>query len=315
MTENILDLFKSEIKMYLQNISNRTILCIFNYEGEIRETNATFRDLFFPAPSGGEKTFLEDILYSGDLEDVSLPQEEDYVRQKLKFRRSSGTPYFVESIIFHRPEFYLLLGEFTFTSAEDALNKISQLNQELDNKSRELTKKNRELKKAKARVEKVMRTDKLTKLANRRAFMEFLKKTLAQSRRYDNNLTIIMLDLDNFKEINDSYGHPVGDQVLRKVGDILAENVREGDMAARFGGDEFIILMPQTAAAEAVNMAHRIRKKVKSINLSAVKKPPTLSLGITEFKGEESAEDLLNRADKAMYEAKQAGKDKIISRT
>ncbi len=311
MTEEVIAFFNLKIEMYLMEMTDSVILCVFDARGEIIKANDNFKDLFFPADPSKEKIYLEDMMFDREKEEFSLPENEDYIRQKIKLKRDSGTPYFADCLIFSRDDSYLLIGESKLTTSDDALKKISKLNNELANKTRELSKKNKELKKTKAEIEKIMRTDKLTDLANRRAFMEFLGKMLAQVRRYDISLTILMLDLDDFKDINDNYGHVVGDRILREVGKILAQKTREGDMAARLGGDEFAVLLVETNADEAVNIAQRFIDSVKNIEIESREKPLTLSLGITEVKDDESIESLLARADKAMYKAKYAGKDNI----
>lgn len=309
--DRLIDIFGPEIEEYLQNISD-ILVFIFDHQGEIVEANDQFAELFLPELSSDRQIYLGDILIAPAEAELSLPDQEGYVWESLKFRRYSGTPYFAECVIFPGDNLYLLIGKHRLLTSEDALDKISKLNNELANKTRKLSKKNNELRKAKAKIEKVMRTDKLTKLANRRAFMEFLDKILAKSTRSEAPLSILMLDLDDFKDINDSYGHVVGDKVLRSVGKILAENTRRGDMAARFGGDEFTILLVETSAGEAVETAERLRREVKNISISSLEKTLTLSLGITVSRGNESIEELLSRADEAMYKAKQAGKDEII---
>lgn len=314
MSNGLIDSFASKIEKYLLDLSD-LIIFVFNSRGEITEVNDKFRELFSASTSGSQEIFIEDILSPGDKESFSMPEEGEYIRQNVKFQRSSGTPYFAECVIFPGDNNYLLIGKHRLITSEDALDKISKLNDELANKTRKLTKKNKELKKAKARIEKIMRTDELTNLANRRAFMEFLSIMLAQRQRYDKPLTLLMLDLDDFKDINDNYGHIVGDKVLRKIGEILTENTREGDMAARLGGDEFILLLVETTTVEADKIAQRLNNEIKQIKIPQLEKLPTLSLGITEARADEDIEGLLARADEAMYKAKKAGKDKIVRMT
>lgn len=159
-------------------------------------------------------------------------------------------------------------------------------------------------------------TDGLTGLLNHRAFHDRMRQEYERFRRYGSNLSIIIADFDNLKIINDTYGHPVGDRVLRKVGEILREASRETDILARYGGDEFVMLLPQTNTHNALNVAERISKKIcenpviyqgKKINASV-----TMGLSTLSPDNKSSSSDLLESADRALYEAKRAGKNRII---
>lgn len=159
-------------------------------------------------------------------------------------------------------------------------------------------------------------TDGLTGLLNRRAFHDRLRSEYERFRRYGSFLSIIVADFDNLKQINDNYGHPVGDEVIKKIGDILRETSRESDVLARYGGDEFVIVLPQTNSKNAYNMAERIRKRIEAhcfrINEQSIY--ATISAGVTTAPDLEinSSDDLLEAADRALYEAKRSGKNRVI---
>ncbi|MFC1511711.1 diguanylate cyclase [Candidatus Latescibacterota bacterium] len=158
-------------------------------------------------------------------------------------------------------------------------------------------------------------TDGLTGLLNRSAFHERLESEYQRFKRYGSPLSLIVSDLDNLKEINDSRGHPVGDEVLRTIGDILRETTRESDILTRYGGDEFVVVLPQTNTQNAVNLAERIRIKIGAHPFSVNGEPfhCTISLGVATAPSERitTAKDLLETADHAMYDSKQSGRNQV----
>jgi diguanylate cyclase (GGDEF)-like protein len=156
-------------------------------------------------------------------------------------------------------------------------------------------------------------TDDLTKAYNRRHFMDIASRELARARRHKLSLSIILLDADNFKEINDNYGHLYGDEVLKQISAICQGMMRSHDIFARYGGEEFIILLPETRIQSAHLVAERIRKTIENTRLKP-DKIHTVSLGITALKKSDSELDqLLARADRALYDAKKGGKNCVKS--
>lgn len=171
-----------------------------------------------------------------------------------------------------------------------------------------------------AEVLKHATLDALTGLNNRRQFETRLKQEYASAKRQKHSLCAIMLDIDFFKSINDTYGHAVGDKVLKSVADVIKEQVREYDIASRYGGEEFCILLPQTKIEEANIVAQRLRCAVekKSIETFVEKTSEnkkigvTISIGLSQLKETDLAEDLYQRADKALYEAKERGRNRVV---
>ena len=167
-----------------------------------------------------------------------------------------------------------------------------------------------------SQLEKISRTDQLTGLYNRRSLVELLPLEFERAKRYHHPLSILMIDLDDFKQINDHYGHGAGDLVLNTLGNILIDNTRRNDAVIRYGGDEFLVIMPHTDGEQARVVADKILKKTKetSISLSETAKIScSLSLGLATFPaaGIETHEALLNQADQHLYTAKKEGKGKI----
>ncbi|MCD4754845.1 MAG: diguanylate cyclase [Deltaproteobacteria bacterium] len=166
-------------------------------------------------------------------------------------------------------------------------------------------------------LQKKLRIDHLTGLNNRQALETDLKKEMAKARRYQFPLSVIMIDLDRFREVNDSYGYQIGNNVLQKLADILRSAVREVDGIYRYGGENFIILTPHTNCRDGMILAERIRKRVARHVFAVKRKGHRLtvkaSLGITELNLEDTVDSLLIRTDKALYKAKTSGRNRVVS--
>ena len=158
-------------------------------------------------------------------------------------------------------------------------------------------------------------TDELTGLVNRRRFIEALETELERARLFETPLSVLLADLDDFKRINDDYGHHGGDRALRSFGELLRSEVRDFDIAARLGGEEFAVLLPQTRAEAAAVVASRMRRTLASAPIAVSDTAEvrlTASFGIAESTPGQSADELLRRADDALYAAKRAGKDRFV---
>ena len=168
-----------------------------------------------------------------------------------------------------------------------------------------------------ARLEQLAQTDALTQLLNRRALTARIATEMVRAQRYEATLALLMIDLDHFKQVNDRYGHLVGDEVLRDLGAILREAVRTIDVAARYGGEEFVVLLPETDDAGAEAFAERLRVRVAEHRFARQARPEplrlTASIGLTVYPAArvDSVEDLLARADAALYRAKADGRDRV----
>lgn len=161
-------------------------------------------------------------------------------------------------------------------------------------------------------------TDALTGLMNRRAFLEWAIRDVRRSLRYRDPFSVIIIDVDHFKQINDKRGHNTGDIVLANVGKLLARSLRSCDVVARWGGEEFVIALPSTPLAGAVEVAERARLELESSNILDTRKervPVTASLGVAQLHEDEIIEQLVDRADRAMYAAKSAGRNRVASTT
>lgn len=159
-------------------------------------------------------------------------------------------------------------------------------------------------------LDQLARTDELTGAWNRRRFEETVETEMDRLRRYGQRLSLMILDVDHFKKINDLYGHSIGDQVLIDLSNTIRSSLRVSDSLTRWGGEEFIILCPNTTAETVSKLAERLRKEVSSIEFQKVGNI-TLSFGVAECGAEETWEQWLHRADEALYLAKSGGRDRV----
>ena len=166
------------------------------------------------------------------------------------------------------------------------------------------------------KLKKLAITDGLTKLFNSRHFYNQLELETDRSNRYTYALALLLLDIDNFKSYNDTYGHLEGDKVLVRLGQTIISCLRSMDSAYRYGGEEFTVILPGTKGAEALAVAERIRVAVENESFSPrsdTKVPITISLGVTEFNPKEKIETFVKRADEAMYLSKEEGRNRVSS--
>lgn len=157
-------------------------------------------------------------------------------------------------------------------------------------------------------------TDELTGLYNYRYFRSRLMEEINRSGRNKSALSLAFIDIDDFKNFNDDYGHQIGDEALRIVADVIVGQIRSSDLAARYGGEELVIILPDTTVKTATVIAERIRTEVKKMTLFTVSRQLSVSIGIAAFPNDAVTDDLLiQKADKLMYEAKSRGKDQIVT--
>jgi diguanylate cyclase (GGDEF)-like protein len=158
-------------------------------------------------------------------------------------------------------------------------------------------------------------TDALTGLLNRRAFLESTRREVARAKRYGEHLSVVLLDIDHFKQINDKRGHAAGDVVLAAVGRLLNTTLRTCDIVARWGGEEFVLVLPSTALDPAELVAERVREELAGLSIKDGNGDPipvTASFGVAAYGGGETLEQMIDRADRAMYLAKSGGRNRVV---
>ena len=166
---------------------------------------------------------------------------------------------------------------------------------------------------ANQRISQLASTDELTQLYNRRFFNKGLAEAISAAQRHQFPLTLVLLDIDKFKMVNDNFGHDIGDEVLKLVAQTLKSVTRTEDIPARWGGEEFTLVLGHTPLTGAQLLADRLRVRFTELCKEKVNLSVTASFGVVQLKPEESAEDLIKRADKALYRAKKEGRDRVIS--
>ncbi len=174
----------------------------------------------------------------------------------------------------------------------------------------------RELRRQQQHIQKLADEDQLTGLYTRREFENRYREEFDRTQRYGTKLSIVMVDLDHFKEVNDTYGHPVGDKVLETTGDLIEEKTRSSDVAGRYGGEEFALVLPETPIKGARITAERLRESLAEETFEAETGEEfsvTCSIGISEYNPSiDDPEVLLGQADEALYEAKETGRNQVV---
>jgi diguanylate cyclase len=169
-----------------------------------------------------------------------------------------------------------------------------------------------------AEAELSSNTDALTGIANRRFLDEFFRASMIRAMETDEPLSAFMIDIDHFKNFNDTHGHLIGDQVLRLVAKVLQDSLREGDLAARYGGEELTAVLPGANLAVCKEVAERVRRRISDAKLTRRTTGQeigsvTVSIGVAQFRLAESAEALIERCDRGLYQAKSAGRNRVVT--
>ncbi|HLL88825.1 MAG TPA: diguanylate cyclase [Tepidisphaeraceae bacterium] len=232
----------------------------------------------------------------------------------------------VEAIKRGATDYVVKVGDYLFTiplvieknlTVAKVKRENESLRQELEAALLQVRFKNAQLEESLQRMEEMAATDPLTKLYNRRHFNKVLDQLFAEAQRYGKDLSCCMIDLDGYKQLNDGFGHQVGDQLLVMAGRVISANMRRMDVAARYGGDEFVLLLPHASADEAISVVDRIREEFRDASAPILNREPAdgvkMSVGVGSIMTNRPAhaDQLIAMADAALYRAKERGRNRI----
>lgn len=262
--------------------------------------------LDYNLPDTGGLELLEKILTAHDLPTIFVTSESVSTTAAEAIRRGA------QDYVVKTGDYLLALP--VVIEKNIRLHKIKLENARLQS---ELTARNQQLQESLQKVQTMASTDHLTGLANRRVFSQRLERYYGEALRYEFDLTCAMCDLDYYKRLNDVLGHQAGDRILVAAAEVIRSNLRAGDAAARYGGDEFVLLLPHTSLTMAIKAARRIREQLSMAtrHYTETGTGVTISMGIASLRADRpaSADALVAMADHALYVAKDRGKDCIVT--
>lgn len=290
--------------------TSQTLIALVTADGKLLECNPAFDQLRVKQPAAGLEDWLIPASQSLLLEKMQTG-EFNQISLSLKIR---PTECCFTCLLIPVPEKLFLLCLEPDWIAHKA--ELTRLKRQLKTAQQALKLKQIDLESVLVQADEVSHTDALTFLPNRRQIIADLQRQVIASENSQKPLTIFMLDIDHFKHVNDTYGHPAGDQVLRGLAGRLQAGIRQTDLLGRYGGEEFLVLLPATTLKSALKTAERLLELARGLRIQL--KPGleiqiTISLGIAQYRiGQEGWEALLNRADQAMYQSKNRGRDQWL---
>jgi diguanylate cyclase (GGDEF)-like protein len=294
---------------YLENTAPVMFL-VLNKEGEILSSSAYADSITGKSLRG---LSVSEIIYDHiNLFSPSQFQSAAGKERILNIITNSGLAKSLYCRLVQIDDRFIILGRLNIEEVENTSMEVLSLNNELNTLTRQLHMKNRELERANEKILQLTRTDPLTGLANRRFFNERIDELISLSKRKMQPLSLIMTDIDKFKTVNDLFGHDIGDKVLKGYAGLMKSKTRPEDLVARFGGEEFIILLPLSDEHQAFSCAEHIRQALAGIDLAGNGHLVTASFGISRYRQDESVAQLVKRADTALYKAKQGGRNRTI---
>ncbi len=289
--------FLREQKKYYENIiDSSTNIVIINSAETIIDTNKIFFKYFYKYEA------LDDFKVEHDCICDFFVEEEGYIQRDM-----DGVPW-VDYIIQNSKKRHKVKikydGKLYYFSASGSL--VSKEKNYFSVVLSDITQEE----KYKIDLEKQSITDPLTGIGNRRYFQTKIKEEISSSKRYEHTLSLVMLDIDYFKKVNDEHGHGVGDSVLIEYTKLISSSIRDGDIFCRIGGEEFMIILPYTAKESAAALAEKLRAGVQNHKKIL---PITMSFGVVEYIQGEDVEYILKRVDEALYKAKESGRNRVVS--
>ncbi|MTW20377.1 GGDEF domain-containing protein [Allochromatium palmeri] len=291
--------------------SGRLVVVEVDRDGVILDANVAFRSRFAGFANVRGEPLSRFLRSGGQRPDIEpgLPNRQPVARI---FKTIMGG----ESYLFHAyplSENALLIGERAGADDNDIIARMGNLTLEMSRLVRDLRKANHDLEQANRLNERLARTDALTQLPNRRYFMERLSQVVAQARTRSHPLSVLMMDLDHFKRVNDTFGHAAGDRVLIAFAELMRAEVRLSDLPGRLGGEEFGLYMFDVELEAALSVAERLRTHVNLMRPLEANYQPSVSIGVAALTPDEDIEQLLKRADDGLYRAKESGRNRVMA--
>lgn len=294
-------------------------MCLIDLNGKFMKVNQQMCQIFGYNSDEFEQMTVNDIIHPNHkymiqelLDQAARGKQEHFTYEKQYLHKAGHILWGQISSSLVRnglgKPLYLISHVQDITERKQAEDALRQAKAELETK-------NQELYQAYVREQLLARTDTLTGINNRRYFFEVAVHEFNAAVRYGHPLSAIVFDIDHFKELNDTYGHQAGDDMLRSLAQLTRQQLRDADILARYGGEEFVILLPYTNLKQAHLVAERIREKAAAFRLAVGQQEIgiTLSLGVAGFDSEiDSLDKLVQRADQAMYEAKNGGRNRTL---
>jgi diguanylate cyclase (GGDEF)-like protein len=286
------------------------VIAEFDLAGHLLHGNAGLQRI-----TAGEPTSLWQLITHPSVDSIlaSPPHQAGVVYAGLLTAQTASGSMLTLTGAFHRHgDRIRLLAGYDMNEFEALSASLLALNEDVNQAYRELARSKQAVEAREAEILKLSLTDALTGVGNRRMLDEVLAREVERSRRHGDPLSLTILDIDHFKRVNDTWGHDVGDRVLRETGGVLLQTMRLSDIATRMGGEEFVLLLPCTNLDEGLVCAERLRVAMAAHDF-ALSAPVTSSFGVASLAAGESGPALLARADGGLYRAKQQGRNRVMA--
>ena len=315
MSELVRSLADLGLPAFLQEMGS-VIIALLDEQGRVLAANRGFLRLAPPPGPADQPWDVRSLFVNPRLDDIQAltPYHGGALllyRGILNIARGDRQCRSLQGHIYRWQQGRLLVAaEYDVEGLEMLGATVMQLNDELAETQRQLLRANRELKHNEAVIRDLMHTDALTGAGNRRRLDEALAAEVERCQRYQQPLSVVIADLDHFKAVNDQYGHAAGDEVLKQFVTVLRDHFRRTDLVARFGGEEFVVLLPATLLSSAATCVERIRRHLEVHLLVDRVGPITASFGVAMLADGEDSEHLLRLADQALYRSKKEGRNR-----
>lgn len=285
---------------------------LVNPDGRLLEANKGF-DLLLPlALQGRAGIDVRDIFVNPDFARLVAERGPSLARRSFTIGIGPGRTVSLNGwFLPHEKDFLFLAEHATAAAAKSTEATPADTNKELARLRRELLSANRRLKVREEQLREHSLTDSLTGAANKRRITEAIDIAISHATRHKRPLSVVMADIDDFKSLNDDFGHDAGDRTLRAFAELLKQHSRKSDLVARVGGEEFVVLMPECDIHQARATALRMRGEVEIMRVPSVDRVITASFGVTQGVEEDTAVFLLARAESAMVQAKAKGRNRV----